>query len=575
METFGFKCSKCGQRFEADATLRGGTTRCPRCGEKIGIPALPAGGNFFRFMTDPENRFPLTLLLGTGIIIALCTCLALDLVLKQRREMTLSALYGQRFKAEEVRHKARLRARRTRERQRRIEEDARKTAVLIKKEEPSRKRLPVPPPQGSPRTAGVSPLPPKTSPPAPARTPRRPAQKRLEKMTAVNRRLREFKTRLEEELDPRKVPGAQSFLRREILKRSTQLVRFSTERIETIRRRDRDIAATSARKGDPEKNRELQDVYSRYSSGTHRLGTELLALLNDPSTDPNVLLTDARTPGRSAPALLTVAARPLPLRNELLKLLIRRHADPAGLERGRFIPTAQLIAYGLPEGRLEHALHFVMTNVLQGSMHGVQELSCLICDGVPMRADTLKKAVRSGRWELLLLLLAAGYPPDMTDGSGETALFDAYRLADGKLFVDLLLAAGADPTIRSKTGRTAASFAETGRFNTLWKHYRWPAVEEMLKNGYRADATLPNGLTLLADACRRNTPQGVALLLKYGADPDAGRKSGLSARQFAERNRRKAGNAAFRRDSAAIMRLLNEADKKRGRPGSRLPKTER
>ena len=357
-------------------------------------------------------------------------------------------------------------------------------------------------------------------------------------------------------------------MRRELIKRATQLARFSGERIETIRRRDRRIAEISAQKGDPEKNRKLQDVFFRYSSGTYRAGTELLDLLNDPATDPNVHLTDARTPGRSAPALLIVAARHLPLKNELLKLLIRRHADPACLARGGFVPSSQLIVYGLPAGQLENALRFVMANVQRGSMHGVQELSCLICDGVPMRADTLKKAVRSGRWDLLLLLLASGYPPDMADDSGETALFDAFRIADGKRFVDLLLAAGADGTIRSRAGRTAASFRETGRFNTLWKHGRWSAVEEMLKKGCSANATLPGGLSLLADACRRNTPKGTALLLKYGADPDAGHKSGLSARQFAERNRKRGGNAAFVRDSAEIMRLLNKADKDRRSGGS-------
>ena len=568
METFGFKCDKCGQKFEADAMLRGGTTRCPRCGAKVAIPALPARKSFFRFMTDPENRFSLTLLLGTGIIIALCTCLALDLVLRQRQEMALSALYRERVEAAESSRRARLSARRRREQRRRAEENARRTAIRTGEKKTVVPPKPSPPPRREKPRAPESPAVSSGGPsPVPAEDFQRLSRKRLAAMTAVNRRLRDFRARLEDDLSSRKDSDSQTFLRREILKRSTQLVRFSSERIEAIRRRNRRIVEVSEQKGDPEKNRELQNVFFRYSSGTHRSGTELLALLNDPSTDPNILLTDSRTPGRSAPALLVVAARTLPLRNELLKLLIRRHANPACLERGGFLPTPQLIVYGLPEGQLENALRFVMTNVLRGSMHGVQELSCLICDGVPMRADTLKKAVRSGRWELLLLLLASGYPPDMSDDSGETALFDAFRLADGKLFVDLLLAAGADGAIRSRAGRTAASFSETGRFNTLWKHGRWSAVEEMLKKGYSANATLPGGLSLLADACRRNTPQGTALLLKYGADPDAGRRSGLSARQFAERNRRRGGNAAFGRDSAEIIRLLNEADKSR-RSGS-------
>lgn len=571
METFSFKCGKCGQKFEADTALRGGTTRCPRCGAEVNIPALPRPGNFFRFMTARENRFSLTLLLGTGIVIALCTCLALDLVLKQRREMTLSVIYRDRAKQAESRRKMKLRARGPGQ-DRRVEEKSGRTAPLPpKKQTAPVKPAPVSRP-GRPRPA-APPQPAAAPSPVPAEKPEQLSRKRLAAMTAVNKRLRDFKVHLENELESQKISDSQTFLRREILKRSTQLVRFSAERIEAIRRRDRRIAAVSAQKGDPEKNRKLQDVFFRYSSGTHRLGTELLALLNDPSTDPNILLTDSRNPGRTAPALLTVAARPLPLRNELLKLLIRRHADPGCLKREKFPPTSQLIFYGLPDGQLENALRFVMANVLLGNMHGVQELSCLICDGVPMRTDTLKKAVRSGRWELLLLLLAAGYPPDMSDETGETALFDAYRLADGKLFVDLLLAAGADAAIRSKAGRTAASFSQTGRFNTLWKHSQWSAVEEMLKNGYSAGATLPSGLSLLADACRRNIPHAVRLLLKYGADPDAGRRSGLSARQFAERNRRRGGNAAFRRDCAEIMRLLKEADRGRSRParGPRRP----
>ena len=571
MKTFGFKCGKCGQKFEADTALCGGMTRCPRCGAEVSIPALPRSGNFIRFMTAPENRFSLTLLLGTGIVIALCTCLALDLVLKQRHEMTVSVLYRDRARQAEARRKMRLRARRKPEQDRRTEEISRRTAPPPPEEQTASGKPAPASRRKKPRPAAAPPRPAAVPSPVPGEDIKQLSRKRLAAMRAVNKRLRDFRARLEDDLNSRRGSDSQTFLRRELLKRSTQLVRFSTERIEAIRHRDDRIAAISAQKGDPEKNRKLQDIFFRYSSGTHSSGTELLALLNDSATDPNILLPDSRNPGRSAPALLIVASRHLPLRNELLKLLVRRHADPACLKRGGFVPTTQLIVYGLPGGQLENALNFVMTNVLRGNMHGVQELSCLICDGVPMRTDTLKKAVRSGRWELLLLLLAAGYPPDMSDDTGETALFDAYRLADGKLFVDLLLAAGADAAIRSKAGRTAASFAETGRFNTLWKHYRWPAVEEMLKNGYSANATLPGGLSLLADACRRNTPQGTALLLKYGADPDAGRKSGISARQFAERNRRRAGNAVFRRDCLQIIRLLNDADKRRNRPASRRP----
>ena len=215
-------------------------------------------------------------------------------------------------------------------------------------------------------------------------------------------------------------------------------------------------------------------------------------------------------------------------------------------------------------------MRITMENILRGSIHGTHEISCLICDGSPMETRHLKTAVRAGRWDILLLLLAAGYPPDMSDDSGETALFDAARIADGKLFSDLLLAAGADPEIRSRAGRTAASFGETGHFNTLWKHNRWQEVEAMLKKGYSADSTLPNGLSLLADACRRNSPQGVFLVLKYGADPRSGKRNGLSPIYFAERNRRNAKSSADKRDSGEILRLLKQAaDRRKNGPAAR------
>ncbi|MBQ7206706.1 MAG: hypothetical protein IJS01_02795 [Lentisphaeria bacterium] len=571
MEIFSFECGKCGQKFEADSTLRGGTTRCPRCGEKVAIPAPTRERSFLRYMTDPENRFFLSLLFGNGIVVALCCCLVLGMQLKQKRERELARIFGERHRAAAYGRIARNRVLREREI---------RAAAARRARTEAGKRLPPPLPAPPKPVTKTVPAEPKTHmAPAPSAS-ARPAgaellelsRKRIERLNAVGRRLEDVNTRLSEELRSRKTPDSRTFLRREILNRSTQLLKFSRKRIEEITRRDSAVAAAAALQGDPEKGRELQRVFRDYTlpsgrpgaAGKHRLGTKLLQLLDDPQTDPNIILTDAGKPGRSGPALLVVASNISPIRNELLKKLIRRGADPACLESGGYFPSSQLISYGLPEKELGRAMDITMGNVLRGSIHGTHELSCLICDGAPMETRHLKTAVRAGRWDILLLLLAAGYPPDMSDDSGETALFDAARIADGKLFSDLLLAAGADPGIRSRTGRTAASFSETGRFNTLWKHNRWREVESLLKKGYSADSILPGGLSLLADACRRNSPQGVALLLKYGADPRAGKRNGLSPFYFAERNRRSAKSGADKRDSAEILRLLKQAADRRG-----------
>ena len=115
MEIFSFECGKCGQKFEADSTLRGGTTRCPRCGEKVAIPAPTRERSFLRYMTDPENRFFLSLLFGNGIVVALCCCLVLGMQLKQKRERELARIFGERHRAAAYGRIARNRVLRERE----------------------------------------------------------------------------------------------------------------------------------------------------------------------------------------------------------------------------------------------------------------------------------------------------------------------------------------------------------------------------------------------------------------------------------------------------------------------------
>ena len=88
-----------------------------------------------------------------------------------------------------------------------------------------------------------------------------------------------------------------------------------------------------------------------------------------------------------------------------------------------------------------------------------------------MTVQALHAAAASLTGACVPLILAAGASVDGTQGGGFTAVHEAAMRKDRPL-VDLLLAAGADPTLAAADGSDAATMADAGGDPDLANHLR-------------------------------------------------------------------------------------------------------
>ena len=116
--------------------------------------------------------------------------------------------------------------------------------------------------------------------------------------------------------------------------------------------------------------------------------------------------------------------------------------------------------------------------------------------------------------------------------TGDTALHISTRNRYLK-WVNLLLKAGASPNVRNKEGQTPLMLAVQNRL--------YDGARLLIAKKANVDETNNRGETALINAVHFDDITMVRLLLKVGASPDkADTLAGLSARDYAKRDRRKA-----------------------------------
>jgi hypothetical protein len=118
----------------------------------------------------------------------------------------------------------------------------------------------------------------------------------------------------------------------------------------------------------------------------------------------------------------------------------------------------QLRARGYPEPSAE----FMVMSALQGRRE-ILELFLAAGFDIDFTTDdgrtALSSAVMFGQPELALVLIEAGADVNIADGNNATPLFHAAGKCDQFEVVEALLAAGADPTPKTRGGTTAAQMA--------------------------------------------------------------------------------------------------------------------
>lgn len=293
--------------------------------------------------------------------------------------------------------------------------------------------------------------------------------------------------------------------------------------------RNQKIDFVKKRSYDAKINREFQEVVREYtrkrknwgiSRSDYEYRDKFAKMLQNNNLDPNIKVVDSTYPEYSGNLLLAIASGRIYGNEKLMEILISRGVDPSVLDshRHRISYILPLIPYGgLPKKRRNEAFNYILAN---NHTKAEEYARKLFMDGVKPTADHLSQAVLMKNKSLVMFILATGLDPNKRDSNSETALFKSYRIADGEDIRELLLAAGANPDIRNTQGKKASDYADVEKFFIHWAKKDYAACEAMLKDGFNVNMKLPNGLTLLQDACKKFDYDTVKLLLKYHADPN-------------------------------------------------------
>lgn len=144
------------------------------------------------------------------------------------------------------------------------------------------------------------------------------------------------------------------------------------------------------------------------------------------------------------------------------------------------------------------------------------------------RRSTVHVAVMRHSLAEVAFALAAQEDVDELDDRGRSPLFYAAQ-DDNTEIVDLLIAHGADPTIRDKMGETSLHFAA--------RAYQVETCDKLVKAGALIDAQDDYGNTALWRAVFESRGRGdvIRKLITLGADENKKNNNGISPRALAER----------------------------------------
>ncbi|MGC4070561.1 MAG: ankyrin repeat domain-containing protein [Polyangiaceae bacterium] len=163
--------------------------------------------------------------------------------------------------------------------------------------------------------------------------------------------------------------------------------------------------------------------------------------------------------------------------------------------------------------------------------------------------DFLRHAATEGFTSGVQALLDEGIPVNATDRYGQTALIHAVWGGDIKL-VDLLLARGADPTLKMTTGNDALAFAQS-------RHHEVVATRltRALERGNPTHAAAAHAPSVVQ---RQSPLPPGSLLSACKKDDERAAREALNHGNISESERRDAFDAACRAPSFACVSLLSQ-----------------
>ena len=401
----------------------------------------------------------------------------------------------------------------------------------------------------------------------------------LAKLRMEHREYSEAVQKLQESLKdmPSTIPPGIREKRRQIAETAANLCKRRESRLVYLEKRNRKINAAKNKQYSTVIGQKIKDEFARLVAAkqsnravnTYEFGQRILKLLTNPTADPNIEVQwfrDGKIVNQPIIAPVTSGGLLGSAGFEILQLLITRGVDPGPTVYPRYTWTwDKIISYGITGSNLNHFFSSTSNDKLR---------VLLFLDGAFPQSSTIFRALVLKDYDLLLFLLACGADPNVRDWDSEkeTPLFKVYRMAEGEKFRELLMAAGADPAIRSASGKRASDFTEIGNFIQCWEKEDIPAIRKALQSKkVSPDLNLEHGYNLLESACQKGNIELVKLLLENGADI---RKKGrydqsaawMCLEYIAPENRQ---NSDFEKAARILLLLLDKGADVAYTPGNR------